>query len=76
MLPMLLEDGYKQNGWLGMLLGTRLWCECAAPITSGGGCDAAPTVPLSSAEMPHRQMHSATPKWRSQASMRSAWRPW
>jgi hypothetical protein len=25
MVPMLMQDGYKANGWLGMLLGTRLW---------------------------------------------------
>ena len=25
MLPLLLEEGYKPSGWLGMLLGVRLW---------------------------------------------------
>jgi hypothetical protein len=25
MVPMMLSGGYKPNGWLGMLLGTRLW---------------------------------------------------
>jgi hypothetical protein len=27
MVPMMMEDGYKASGWLGMLLGTRLWCK-------------------------------------------------
>eukprot|EP01048_Picozoa_sp_COSAG05_P005045 COSAG05_NODE_290_length_12056_cov_14.204232_10_plen_452_part_00 len=25
MVPLMLEDGYRANGWLGMLLGVRLW---------------------------------------------------
>jgi hypothetical protein len=25
MIPLMLVDGYKPNGWLGMLLGTKLW---------------------------------------------------
>ena len=26
MLPMMLQEGYNPTGWLGMFLGTRLWC--------------------------------------------------
>ena len=25
MIPLMLEDGYRAKGWLGMLLGVRLW---------------------------------------------------
>ena len=25
MIPIMLEEGYKANGWLGLVLGTRLW---------------------------------------------------
>ena len=25
MVPLMLEEGYSPNGWLGMLLGVRLW---------------------------------------------------
>ena len=25
MVPLMMEDGYRPNGWLGMLLGVRLW---------------------------------------------------
>ena len=25
MIPLMMEDGYRPNGWLGMLLGVRLW---------------------------------------------------
>lgn len=25
MVPMMLQDEYRANGWLGMLLGTKLW---------------------------------------------------
>eukprot|EP01052_Picozoa_sp_SAG31_P060303 SAG31_NODE_19493_length_600_cov_0.988024_1_plen_51_part_10 len=25
MVPLLLQEGFRANGWLGMLLGTRLW---------------------------------------------------
>ena len=25
MVPMMLQEDYKANGWLGMLLGTKLW---------------------------------------------------
>ena len=25
MIPVMLEDNWQPNGWLGMLLGTRLW---------------------------------------------------
>ena len=25
MVPLMLEDGYRANGWLGMLLGVRLY---------------------------------------------------
>lgn len=25
MIPLMLEQGYKANGWLGLILGTRLW---------------------------------------------------
>ena len=25
MLPLMMEEGYRPNGWLGMLLGVRLW---------------------------------------------------
>jgi hypothetical protein len=27
MLPLMLEEGYRPNGWLGMLLGVRLWYQ-------------------------------------------------
>ena len=26
MVPLMVEEGYSPNGWLGMLLGVRLWC--------------------------------------------------
>ena len=25
MVPLMMEEGYRANGWLGMLLGVRLW---------------------------------------------------
>ena len=25
MVPLMVEDGYRADGWLGLLLGTRLW---------------------------------------------------
>jgi hypothetical protein len=25
MVPLMMVDGYRPNGWLGMLLGVRLW---------------------------------------------------
>ena len=25
MVPLMMEDGYRAKGWLGMLLGVRLW---------------------------------------------------
>ena len=30
MIPMMLQDNFKANGWLGMMLGTRLWCVAVA----------------------------------------------
>jgi hypothetical protein len=25
MIPLMMEDGYAPNGWLGIMMGTRLW---------------------------------------------------
>ena len=25
MVPLMMEEGYRPNGWLGMILGVRLW---------------------------------------------------
>ena len=33
MIPMMLQDNFKANGWLGMMLGTRLWCVAMQPHT-------------------------------------------
>ena len=27
MVPLMVEDGYTADGWLGLLLGTRLWFQ-------------------------------------------------
>ena len=27
-VPLLLEEGYSADGWLGIMLGVRLWCKC------------------------------------------------
>ena len=38
MVPMMLAAGYRPNGWLGMLLGTRLWYgffEAAPEVAMG-----------------------------------------
>ena len=29
-IPLMMEQGYKANGWLGLLLGTRMWYEFLA----------------------------------------------
>eukprot|EP01048_Picozoa_sp_COSAG05_P008981 COSAG05_NODE_711_length_7822_cov_11.919720_5_plen_59_part_00 len=31
-MPLLLEHGYRANGWLGMLLGVRLWFGFYGPV--------------------------------------------
>ena len=31
MLPLMMEEGYHPNGWLGMLVGVRLGCGCGWP---------------------------------------------
>ena len=28
MIPVLVEDGYKPDGWLGLVLGTKLYYKC------------------------------------------------
>ena len=32
MVPLMLEDGYRPNGWLGMLLGVRLYYQFCGPV--------------------------------------------
>ena len=27
MIPLMLQSNFKANGWLGLILGTRLWCK-------------------------------------------------
>lgn len=37
MVPLMLEEGYRPDGWLGMLLGTRLWyLFCGSVLVSEG----------------------------------------
>ena len=31
-IPLLLEDGYRADGWLGMLIGTRMWYGFFGPV--------------------------------------------
>jgi hypothetical protein len=30
MIPLMVQKDYKPKGWLGMILGTRMWC---VPLT-------------------------------------------
>ena len=32
MIPLMLEDGYRAKGWLGMMLGVRLWYGFYGPV--------------------------------------------
>ena len=34
MIPLLVEEGYRADGWLGMLLGTRLYYSFCGSVTS------------------------------------------
>ena len=34
MVPLMMEEGYRADGWLGMLLGTRLWYSCCGSVLS------------------------------------------
>ena len=27
MIPLMVQSNFKANGWLGLILGTRLWCK-------------------------------------------------
>jgi hypothetical protein len=27
MIPLMMQKGFKPKGWLGLILGTRMWCE-------------------------------------------------
>ena len=37
MIPLMLEEGYRANGWLGMLLGVRMWYAfCGSVLASEG----------------------------------------
>ena len=37
MVPLMLEEGYSPNGWLGMLLGVRLWYGFYGSVLSSAG---------------------------------------
>lgn len=28
MIPLMMQANFKAKGWLGLILGTRLWCPC------------------------------------------------
>ena len=32
LIPILVEDGYKPDGWLGLLLGTKLYYNCCSDV--------------------------------------------
>jgi hypothetical protein len=32
MVPLMMEEGYRADGWLGMLLGVRLWYGFCGPV--------------------------------------------
>ena len=35
MVPLMMEDGYSAKGWLGMLLGVRLYYKFCGPVLDG-----------------------------------------
>ena len=37
MIPLMLEEGYHANGWLGMLLGVRLWYAFYGSVLTSEG---------------------------------------
>jgi hypothetical protein len=37
MVPLMMEEGYRADGWLGMLLGTRLWYGFCGTVLSSEG---------------------------------------
>ena len=37
MVPLMMEEGYRPNGWLGMLLGVRLWYGFCGPVLESEG---------------------------------------
>ena len=36
-VPLMLEEGYRADGWLGMLMGTRLWYGFFGSVLSSEG---------------------------------------
>ena len=36
-IPLMLADGYRADGWLGMLIGTRMWYGFFGPVLSEEG---------------------------------------
>jgi male-specific lethal 1 len=32
MIPLMMEEGYRSNGWLGIIMGTRLWYAVHFPL--------------------------------------------
>eukprot|EP01048_Picozoa_sp_COSAG05_P044416 COSAG05_NODE_25190_length_198_cov_31.888889_1_plen_65_part_11 len=37
MVPLMMVEGYSANGWLGMLLGVRLWYGFYGSVTASEG---------------------------------------
>jgi hypothetical protein len=36
MIPLMVQSNFKPKGWLGLILGTRLWCKSFHRVTA---CD-------------------------------------
>ena len=32
MVPLMMQANFKAKGWLGLILGTRLWCKFASAV--------------------------------------------
>ena len=35
MIPLMMSQGFKPKGWLGLILGTRVWCKSASLASEG-----------------------------------------
>ena len=34
MIPLMMSEGFKPKGWLGLILGTRMWCKSFSACSS------------------------------------------
>ena len=68
MIPLMVQEGYKAKGWLGLFLGTRLWYPFVSQQLP---------FPKSSPESPKNLLrHSSAARMRTMRHSKSAWIQW